>query len=527
MRTKVFALVLLAAALTACLRENYAEKEQVLELPELSAVTLEAEVLSPENVYDTVVTQLLNVRANRSWSAVIEYEGAEEGWLKLSEEELLNLHEYSVNEPVTLTASRNESTTARKAKIIFSSDASHKVTIPVEQKAQVRFLDVKTDRDEVLSIQDTVYATIRCNTAWTAAVDPEQTTAVVSLSAEEGKDNGLLKIAFDENFSAVEGKMAVVKLAALGVDSPKELVISQKEGQPYIEFRMSETELSPEISSVTLKFGASVNWTLAVKSVDGIAGASFSQETGGPTSTGDVVLNIPLSGENPGEVNSITIELSAPGLEPKTYTFTRKGCVHLDFLDVTTPGGEKPYTFHWQFADPVQKGFPASASTRTYDGKKLVLTMAGGTRFVAISETYGTTGGVWYNASKQGFLIGNGKYSRVVLPAFEGLTLKTIVYEPSYLFNVKVFVAQAGEYDGPDVNLEPREHTEVEEIVKTAVPGGELWVSNGGGANMVTQELMENHYFTLTESLPGVAYCLVSNNAGVAVSLKDLVLIYE
>ena len=115
----------------------------------------------------------------------------------------------------------------------------------------------------------------------------------------------------------------------------------------------------------------------------------------------------------------------------------------------------------------------------------------------------------------------------MVLPAFEGLTLKTIVYEPSYLFNVKVFVAQAGEYDGPDVNLEPREHTEVEEIVKTAVPGGELWVSNGGGANMVTQELMENHYFTLTESLPGVAYCLVSNNAGVAVSLKDLVLIYE
>ena len=185
MRTKVFALVLLAAALTACLRENYAEKEQVLELPELSAVTLEAEVLSPENVYDTVVTQLLNVRANRSWSAVIEYEGAEEGWLKLSEEELLNLHEYSVNEPVTLTASRNESTTARKAKIIFSSDASHKVTIPVEQKAQVRFLDVKTDRDEVLSIRDTVFATIRCNTAWTAAVDAEQTTADISLSTAE------------------------------------------------------------------------------------------------------------------------------------------------------------------------------------------------------------------------------------------------------------------------------------------------------------------------------------------------------
>ena len=94
MRNKVFALFLLTAALTGCLRQNYAEKEQVLELPEISAVTLEAEVLGEDLVYSPVVEQILNVRANRSWSAVIEYEGTEEGWLQLSEEELLNLHEY-------------------------------------------------------------------------------------------------------------------------------------------------------------------------------------------------------------------------------------------------------------------------------------------------------------------------------------------------------------------------------------------------------------------------------------------------
>lgn len=530
MRNKVFALFLLTAALTGCLRQNYAEKEQVLELPEISAVTLEAEVLGEDLVYSPVVEQILNVRANRSWSAVIEYEGTEEGWLQLSEEELLNLHEYSVDEPLTITALRNENTVSRKARIIFSSDAAHKVTVPVEQKAQVRFLDAELDRNEALSIRDTVTVSIRCNTDWSAAIDALQTTADIKLSADEGKDYGVVKIAFEENFSAVEGKTAVVKLAALGVDDPRELHITQKEGKPYIEFRMNDSgteELAPEASSVMLKFGASVNWSLSVKDQTGIAGASFSQTSGGPTSSGDVVLTVPLNGEDPGVSKSITIELSAEGLESKTYTFTQKGCIHLDFLDVTSPGSDKPYTFRWPFADPVQKDFPASASTGTYRGKKLALTMAGGTRFVAISEDWGTSGGVWFNASKQGFLIGNGKWSRLVLPTVEGLTLKTIVYEPSYLFNVKVYVAEAGELDGPDVNLEPRQDTAVEDVVKTAVPGGELWVSNGGGANMVTQEMMENHYFKLTDSRPGVSYCIVSNNAGVAVSLKDLILIYE
>ena len=151
MRINAFALLLLTAVMAGCLRENFAEKEQVLALPEMSSVSLEAEVLGEGSVYDTVVTQVLNVRANRSWSAVIEYEGDQSGWLELSEEELLNLHEYSVDEPVTLTARRNENTTARKARIIFSSDAEHKVTIPVEQKAQIRFLEVEANRSEALS----------------------------------------------------------------------------------------------------------------------------------------------------------------------------------------------------------------------------------------------------------------------------------------------------------------------------------------------------------------------------------------
>ena len=59
------------------------------------------------------------------------------------------------------------------------------------------------------------------------------------------------------------------------------------------------------------------------------------------------------------------------------------------------------------------------------------------------------------------------------------------------------------------------------------ITGGELWESNGGGANIVTHEMMENHVYELSGTQPGVRYRIVANNAGVSVSFKDLVLIYE
>ena len=68
MRIKIFALFLLTAVMAGCLRENFAEKEQVLTLPELSSVTLEAEVLGEDSVYDTVVTQIRSTTSATSWS---------------------------------------------------------------------------------------------------------------------------------------------------------------------------------------------------------------------------------------------------------------------------------------------------------------------------------------------------------------------------------------------------------------------------------------------------------------------------
>lgn len=507
MRTKVLPIVLLLGALTGCLRENFAEKEQVLTVPEdQTSVVMEAEVLGEGDVYDAVVTQLVNVRANRSWSAVIQYEDTETEWLELSSDEFLNLHEYSVDEPIELVAQRNKSGISRKAKLIISSDKDHIITIPIEQKPQQPFIDAEAERTEVLSIGEKIQVKVRCNTAWTASIDAAQTTAGIELSATEGQDYAVITADVEENFSAVEGKQAVIRFEAQGVETPKELLITQKEGKPYIEFRMTETTIAPEANHVVLQFGASVNWNLRVKETDGIEGATFSQSTGGPTSTGDIIMSFDLNGEDPGKSKSITIELSANNLEPKEYTFTQYGCVHLDFLDVTAPGTDKPYTFKWPFADPVQKGFPASASTGTYRGQTLDMTTPGGFVFTAISVDWGTDGGIWYNANKQGFQVGKGKGSCFVFPAVEGLKLTKVVYEPSYLLKAKCQITDA------EGNI---------------IPGGEYWESNGGGANIVTQEVMENHVFQLEGTEPGVRYRIVSTNAGVSVSFKDLVLIYE
>ena len=374
MRTKVLPIVLLLGALTGCLRENFAEKEQVLAVPEdQTSVIMEAEVLGEGDVYDDVVTQLVNVRANRSWSAVIQYEGTDAEWLELSSDEFLNLHEYSVDEPVELVAKRNMSGVSRETRLIISSDKDHIITIPVEQKPQQLFIDAEAERAEVLSIGEKIQVKVRSNTAWTASVDAAQTTADVELSETEGQDYAVITADVGENFSAIEGRQAVIRFEAQGVETPKELLITQKEGKPYIEFRMTETVLAPEASQVVLQFGASVNWNLSVKNTDGIEGATFSQSTGGPTSTGDVIMSFDLNGEDPGVSKSITIELSAKGLEPMEYTFTQYGCIHLDFLDCTAPGTDKPYTFKWPFATSVQKDIPSSASKKTYTESLLTL----------------------------------------------------------------------------------------------------------------------------------------------------------
>ena len=187
MRTKIPFLLLALLALAGCLRKEYAEKENVLLVDGMEALAVDAEKLGEGDVYDDVVEVPLTVRANRSWSAVIQYEGEETGWLELSSEESLNLHQYSIDDPVTVLATRNKTTEPRRAKIIISEDAGNILTLPVVQQGQTRFITATPNRDKALAILDTIRVAVACNTAWTAEVDPSS-TAVVKLMAPEDEE---------------------------------------------------------------------------------------------------------------------------------------------------------------------------------------------------------------------------------------------------------------------------------------------------------------------------------------------------
>lgn len=511
MRTKVLALIAILPMLFGCLRENYSEKEKVLSVPDITSITLDAEELGDDDVYADVVNQLITIKANRSWSAIIRYRGDEADWLSLSEEELLNLHEYSVDEPVTVIAKRNKGTSARKAEIVVSSDKEHIITIPVEQKGQNRFIEAVPERTEALSIQDTVEVKINCNTQWSVALDAAQTTALAKLDVESGEDNGILKVCFDENFNSDKEKQAVIALNATGCPG-KELVIKQRKGVPYIEFRMKVEEIPAEIDTCLINFGASVDWNLTVKESSGVSNVSLSESSGGPTSRGDVVLRFDRNGADPGGSHKIVLQLSSASFSPIEYTLTQKGCIHLDFLDyhIWEENPTWSYQFKWAWESPAKADFPATVNDGRYLNQEMELTAPGGFVFKAMGKTWTgdatPQGGIWYNAQKQGFLIGRAKGSYLEMPALPNLTLKAIVYEPSHRLNTTVMVTDA---DG------------------TVLPGGESWKSTGGDAMIVTREMMENHFFELQDTKPNTPYRIVLNANGAAITLKDLVLIYE
>lgn len=511
MRFKISALILLLPALFGCLREHYTEEDKVLSVGDVASVAIEAEELGEGNVYDTVVVAPFTVRANRSWSAVITYEGNESGWLRLSEEEMLNLHEYSVDEPIELIAQRNRSTTARRATLTISMDADNKIVLPVEQAGQRRFIDGATDHPTALSIMDTLTLAVSSNTAWTAAIAPES-TADFSLSGNNGEDYGEIKLCFAGNDDASEEKVAVVVLTADGC-APDTVRVTQGKGAPYVGFRLKAKQIAPEVDTFLINFGANTNWNLSIKSSDGFKNYSLSKTSGAKTSTGDVVLRFDI-GQDPGVTKTIVFELSGEGAETVRDTVTQLGCLHLDFLDFDPnmagfDGTSTCYQFKWPFVSPTKAEMPNSAyisNLPTWIDTLVVFRLAEGYEFKGYGAKNGATatdGGIWWHRT-QGFRIGTAKIaSYFEFPALEGLTLKTVIWEPS---------ARLGST------------CQINDAYGNNVKGGELYKLTA--VAMVTAEMMQNKRWDLQNTAPGEAYRLALTYTG-SVCIKDLILIYE
>ena len=511
MKFKVLALTLLLPALFGCLREHYTEEDKVLSVGDITSVAIAAEELGEGNVYDTVVVAPFTVRANRSWSAVITYEGNESGWLRLSEEEVLNLHEYSMDEPISLIASRNKSTEARRATLTISMDADNKIVLPVVQAGQSRFIDGATDHPTALSIIDTLTLSISSNTSWTAAIAPES-TADFTLSGNAGEDYGELKLCFGSTDDAGEEKVAVVVLNAPGC-TPDTVKVTQGKGSPYVAFRLKSHVIAPEVDTFLINFGANVDWTLSIKSTGTFKNCTLSKTRGSKTSSGDVVMKFSI-GQDPGVTKTLVLELTGEGLEPVRDTVTQLGCLHLDFLDFDPnmsgfDGTSTCYQFKWPFESPTKAEMPTSAyiaNLPTWIDTLVVFKLPEGYEFKgygAKASATATDGGIWWHRT-QGFRIGQARLSSYFeFPALEGLTLKTVIWEPS---------ARLGST------------CQINDTSGNNVKGGEFCKFTA--VAKVTAEMMQNKRWDLQNTEPGEAYRLVTTYTG-SVCIKDLILIYE
>jgi len=521
MKKLTFLLCLLA--LTGCLREKYREDARQITVPDMETLTIQAEVLGAEKVFGDDVPVPLAVSANRSWSTRVEYEGAETDWLCFSTDEMLNLNEFTMVDTIEVRALRNTSTEARKAKIILSTDAETSAILPVVQQGQKRFLTAAPDREKALSIQDTVVLNVACNTAWTAAILPSSSAAVV-LDAESGVDYGKVKVCFDENNDAVEEKEAVVTLTAEGCD-PVTVSIVQAKGQPYVAFRMPETEIPITSESYVLRFASNTYWHLEVVEADHFTGCKFSQTDGGPTTHGEVVFSFD-HGKEPGIMKSVTLKLSAEGVEPSTVTLTQKGCLHLDFLDLDAEkwnSSDHPkwwYTPKWPFVTPEYKDIPKGSATSLKD-QILECTTAEG--YVFKFKSSGSTG-IWFHEHQMGFMVNTNKLTTwVEFPVIEGKALKTIIYEPPYTGGA--YTTDIRDEDGNTVAGTATVHdyrNGTETTSKTP-----MWKSTGcTGGNQVTRETELNCTFELAEPVPGAIYRHTLVYAG-TIGIKDYILIYE
>ncbi len=523
MRTKKLIMLLCVAALTGCFRENYSEDAAKLAVPDTETLSIQAEVLGDGDVFDADVPMQVAVRANRSWSAVIVYEGKETDWLTLSSNESLNLQRYTVCDTILARASRNTTTESRKAKIVFSSDADTVTELPVVQKGQTRFLRVSADRDKALAIQDTIVLKVACNTAWTAVVEGAS-TAAATLETDGGIDYSDLKVCFDENNDATEEKEALVTVTAGGCD-PVSVRIPQVKGNPYVAFRMSQTEIPIEDDSCVLHFASNTDWHLEVVETDHFTGCKFSQNAGGPTTTGDVTFSFD-HGREPGILKSVTLKLSADGVEPSTVTLTQKGCLHLDFLDLDAEkwnSADHPkwwFTPKWPFVTPayseIGKGSAASAKDQI-----LECTTAEG--YVFRLKSSGSTG-TWFHEHQMGFIVGTNKLTTYVeFPAIEGKKLKTIIYEPPY-------TGSANTYDIRDIDGAVVDGTATlynyELGTETSSKTTQIKTNGCSGANKVTMEKSICVVFELSDPLPGAAYRQTLVYAG-TINIKDYILIYE
>lgn len=564
-------LVASAMMLTGCLERDYSETTPKLGLGGEDEAAGAVEIIAqnvqpddPEELFVQDVQDTVYVKTNRSWSAkIVSAGGAPTDWISIDLTEYENLANYTQSVPIVVTCERNKTQTPRSA-ILRVTTPDQEIDFPITQLGAVYTLDAIPERDEMGSMPDTTVLKIRTNAAWTAEVVGTSTAGITlalteadeakKLTTISGYDNKNLKVIFAENYDIENGKDGQLKVTVDGIE--KLVDFSQIKASPYALFRTEDHDLGYRAESAEFRFASNANWTMEM--VDNtFSGASLSYTpssgaaaqnkkqslSGGREATGVVTFNFDF-GRDPGVKKSVTFRISPEGGDPVNLTFTQEGCLRVTVMkfDKQDAGGVWAKAI-WPFSSPLRSGnspafhtptggtttsFPASQGSRIKEfcglteadgaygdfsaGFPFVIDNPNdpGAPFVFLvkGSVNGSNGGIWLNPNNQGLLIGRNIGDFIQFPAFEGLALKKVIWEPSPTMKAQAYLS---------------------DMAGTALSDAKMNVAAPVSKENVDRDYYENHVYTfeVPDPVVGAAYKLCLSVSAGTLSVKDLILVYE
>ena len=547
-KNSIIWLAVLPLVATGCLSRNYVEADpsittDVASINVVSGGEITEQAFAIEQFPD-VVLYTMSVKANRSWSATLP-ENAD--WVTLSEVEHINLSGATDNVTLVITFDRNKSVQARETTLTLSTGASSTVkkVIPIKQAGLVKTFQepvvtatdgiTKKDLSKIYPINDTCVVNVVCNGAWTAKL-LESTTADAKLSADSGEDFGKLYVYFGENTDQSNSKSAVVEIATEGAES-QIVTFTQAKGFPYISvpdsFEKTRDVLEREW---TIPIVANNKWTAEIDAEQTTFANAKLSKTSGDQSVTSVKFTY-LHGRNPEVANAKAVihfrtEPNDEGAHQDfDLEFTQPGSLHLDILDFDMTnyennGPSKPYKAYLsrEFTYPSKTasnnasgmvsevGVTTSTNNPSWGGTRRLFKTADVEFLVPV---YGTKG-FWLNSTGQGLLISGNANNDVVYigaPALPGLTLKKVVFEPSWVYT-------AYNYQVTEASTE-----------RITVEGGKDWKGTGNSANDIKKrnflEHVETHTFELSGTKPNTEYWLRTGTSSKVISVKEIAFMYE
>ena len=243
----------------ACLSKNFSEGDSRLSLS-TEAVELSGDLVSGEPVTCEIV-----VASNRSWNAEIV---PPVDWAKIDVSEYEDLAGVSVDTPVTLTLTDNESEYPRVADLLVTT-ADRMQVVKIVQHPLISRLVPNEDNAAMPVHYEGGEAVIDVvsNVKWTAEISDKSEDAAVNLELVDTERNGSVKVTFSENFDLESEKFAVVKFSAAGLE-PVSLRLSQQKAVAYARILnvTGGEEILPAIGGKrTITVKSNVNWTLGIK----------------------------------------------------------------------------------------------------------------------------------------------------------------------------------------------------------------------------------------------------------------------